>query len=83
MKDFIKEMAEKYQKLPELQCNQCGTIFKGDHKCDYEKLKEMNNELKYLCLWAARRLPNTHKQFAYDSYDRITGMKADREDDHE
>src|SRR5690606_10783087 len=31
---------------PEMQCNHCGMIFKGDHECDYEYLKEQNKRYR-------------------------------------
>ena len=42
-----------------------------------EKDKEIE-ELKSLCLWLARRVPKSHKKFAYDDYDKITGEKSER-----
>lgn len=40
-------------------------------------LKE-NKELKSLCLWSARRLHKTHKDYAYSDYEKITGEKPER-----
>lgn len=73
-------MAEtKLTGLPELQCNYCGVVFKGEHECNYKKLKKMNKELISLNLWSARRLKNQqHKEFAYNELDKITGQKHER-----
>lgn len=45
-KETIKDYLEEYENMPELQCNHCGTIFKGDHECDYDKIKMQNKRYR-------------------------------------
>lgn len=77
--DLLSKAFKSLEQLPELKCNHCGLVFKGEHECDYEKLKEINRGLKSLCLWSARRLSHEqYKDFAYDDYEKITGEKTER-----
>jgi hypothetical protein len=78
-KNVINEWINVIENSSEFQCNHCGSVFKGNHECDYEKLKEMNKELISLNLWSARRLKHQqYKDFAYDELDKITGQKHER-----
>jgi hypothetical protein len=43
---------------------------------EYQKAKI--DELVSLILWSARRLPNAHKEFAYNELDEITNDKHER-----
>lgn len=42
----VEQMIRDWEESPELQCNNCGVVFKGSHECSYEKLKEDNKRLK-------------------------------------
>jgi hypothetical protein len=44
--DKIKKWDDYFKELPELQCNHCGVVFKGNHECNYEKLKEKVEKLQ-------------------------------------
>lgn len=63
-------------------CSDCHNIYyvndilKDRIRC--ERCEEIR-ELRSLSLWMARRLPATHKKFAYDEYEEITGEKTERE----
>lgn len=46
--------------------------------CEICDLLKENKELKSLCLWSIRRVHKTHKEFAYDEYETITGEKPER-----
>lgn len=43
-----------------------------------EQNKQTIDELYSLCLWMARRLPKTYKEFAYDYLDKITNVESER-----
>lgn len=77
-KNVIDGWRNVVENSPELKCNHCGVVFKGRHICEYEKLKEMNKELKSLSLWSIRRLHTVNKVFAYDEYEKITGEEPER-----
>jgi hypothetical protein len=40
IKEVEKQWKDYFNNLPELKCNYCGVIFKGEHECDHEKLKQ-------------------------------------------
>ena len=42
----MSDRLEGFDNLPELQCNYCGVVFKGNHDCDYDILKERVEELE-------------------------------------
>ena len=46
LKQLHNQWDDYFRELPELECNYCGAVFKGEHECDYQKLKEENLRLK-------------------------------------
>jgi hypothetical protein len=46
--------------------------------CSICELEEENRELRSLCLWSIRRMHQTHKNYAYDDYEKVTGDKPER-----
>jgi hypothetical protein len=40
MSEDFAGIMKRWNESPELGCNYCGAVFKGNHECDYDKLKE-------------------------------------------
>lgn len=40
---------------------------------DSKKITEQNTQLKDLCLWSFRRLPNAYKPYVCEEYKKVTG----------
>lgn len=43
---IIDQLKKTYENDPWLECNHCGTRFKGGHDCDYDELKQINARYK-------------------------------------
>lgn len=56
-------------------CEVHGVLKRSCYICE---LEAMNKELISLNLWSARRLHKSHKEFAYDELEKITGEKHER-----
>lgn len=56
-------------------CGRHGVLKRSCLVCE---LEEEVKELRSLSLWAIRRTHKTHKNFAYDEYEKITGEKPER-----
>lgn len=46
MKHEIERAMKEYNSLPDLMCNHCGVVFKGNHSCNYELIKSQNVRLR-------------------------------------
>jgi uncharacterized Zn finger protein len=69
MNDEFAEIIKRWNESPELKCNWCGDIFKGNHECDYQKLKEKVTRYEN----AMKRIQNNYEVEDVD-YIPITGL---------